>query len=77
MAERNPLQRLVSELKQGLLEIESHTSLLKKRIYDLERRIGRIAAEQGLPAGKGPGKPAAGSSCDSRMSPFRFLDQLG
>ena len=39
MTRRTALQQVAADLKQHLLDIEDHASMLKKRIFDFEREV--------------------------------------
>ena len=39
MTRQTVLQRIAIDLKKHLLELESHASLLKKQIFDLEKQF--------------------------------------
>lgn len=45
MTRRTALQQVAADLKQHLLDIEDHASMLKKRIFDFEREFAADEAD--------------------------------
>jgi hypothetical protein len=64
-------------LKKHLLDLEAHASLLKKRIFDLEKQVDGFKAEdQPQTDGAATRSVSYHSNRDNRLRPFNFLEPL-
>lgn len=77
MQDQNLVRNLVVELKNGLLEIEAHSSMLKKRIFELERHLADTPHNVNLPdAPSSPDSQPRIPICYDRLLPFGFRGPL-
>jgi hypothetical protein len=78
MTNRTALQQIATDLKKHLLDIEDHASALKKRIFDFEKQITGVEADEELGSDRAAARSVSRySTGDDRMRPFRFLEQIG